>query len=133
MYRQVMFGCVALSVALLLIGCSSANELKYGKLYAMQQVLFDADGDCGNREARVRAINWAMHGLQDLRASRQHMNPRSSDYQENRRLTTTLMQMTSGNNKSVDQLCLHIKQASQATDDFLLSTKETRYAAIETE
>jgi len=131
MSELARFGCMVISVVLLLVGCSSSSQFKYGKLYTMQEVLSVADGNCSDKKARERAINWAVHGIQDLKGSRTLLSTQSDEYKKNRLLMNNLMLLTSRRDVGAKQFCENIKQARQATDDFLLSANEADYATLD--
>ncbi len=97
---------------------SSLDNIKYGKLYTMQQSLQVASAEC-TEVNRQNALNWAVIGYQDLDQSRNYIDRNSQEYQEVRAMMRNLSVLSSRRNNDANKLCHNISIVAGLTKDFL--------------
>ena len=127
---------VVVAIVVMATGCnsmvSSIDGMKYGKLYIMQEVMDEAISNCHDPDARMRAVEWAVIGYNDLENSRSYMERRSDKYTKTRLMMRTLSQVSSRRNLDAEQLCSRIKQASDANRHYLANIEAVETIKDET-
>ncbi len=112
-----------LAVAIMATGCNtmatSAQSMKYGKLYAMQAAFDDAVKNCADKETRIRALNWAVIGYNDLNDSRSYMDKRSQKYIETRALMRSVSTISSRRATNTEKMCSKIGLVASVSRDYL--------------
>lgn len=99
---------------------SSLDNVKYGKLYTMQESLELAAKEC-NAQNRTNALNWALIGYQDLDNSRDYLEKGSQEYHEVRNLMRNLSMISSRRISDTQKLCSNIAIVSSISKSFLAS------------
>ena len=114
---------IVVAIAVMATGCnsmvSSIDGMKYGKLYTMQEVMDETVSNCQDSSARMRAVEWAVIGYNDLENSRSYMERSSEKYTKTRLMMRTLSQVSSRRNFDAEQLCSRIKLAAEESRHYL--------------
>ncbi len=128
-----LYVAVVIIISGLVISCSSADKMKLGKLYTMQELLHEAEADCRDPDAVLRAVNWAVYGIQDLHNSRAYMDRGGETYTATRYLERHLSLLTARRNPDPELMCERIAQVRKATDEYLSKSGELQFAAVKDE
>lgn len=127
--KQLLKIAIILTLGIVATGCNSLSvslaDVKYGKLYTMQEALDEAANNCADKSARIRALNWATIGYNDLDNSRDYLDKKSSKYGATRALMRDLSLISSRRTHDIEKLCKNFKLVAAVSHNFLANIDNT--------